>query len=431
MNNGQIAWHSVCTRLISALASVFAAVLTLLIVPTAQAQTYTVLYRFSRGSDGADPMGGLAMDAAGNLYGTANQGGNQDCQGGCGTIFKLSHTSSGWTFSPLYDFSKTDGAHPEGRLIFGPDGRLYGTAGQGGMGCGSTGCGLVFAMRPPASFCHSVICYWTEDVLYQFAGGNDGSRPTGDIVFDTAGNFYGTTLNSGAAGMGTAYELGPSGGGWTESVINTFIGSNGASPYGGFTMDAAGNLYGTTKLGGQYMDGGTVFELSNTQSGWTETILHSFDGTEGFEPVGSVVRDAGGNIYGTTAHGGQGAGGGGQVFQLTPSGGGWMINLLYGFHGISGPWSDLAMDSSGNLYGTSLQDGNGFGNIFRLTFSGGNWVYTDLHDFDGVDGANPHGNIVIERQWELVRHRGRRRIRSRRGMGAHAVVFRVCCCNWR
>jgi uncharacterized repeat protein (TIGR03803 family) len=397
MKNGQVA----STGLSSVLAFGLVAVLVLLILPAAQAQTYTVLYRFTRGTDGADPMGGLTMDAAGSLYGTAFQGGSQNCQGGCGTVFKLSHSSSGWTLSPLYNFSGTDGASPEGRLIFGPDGRLYGTTGQGGMGCGSSGCGVVFAMSPPASFCHSVVCYWTEDVLYQFSGGNDGSRPTGDTVFDAAGNFYGTAENSGAAGLGTAYELSRSGGGWTQTTINTFNSSNGANPYGGFTIDAAGNLYGTTKLGGQYMDGGTVFELSNTPSGWSETILHSFNGTEGFKPVGSVVRDTAGNVYGTTAHGGQGAGGGGQVFQLTPSGGSWMINLLFGFHGLSGPWSDLAMDRSGNLYGTSLQDGNGFGNIFRLTFSGGSWVYTDLHDFDGVDGANPHGNIVIDANGNL------------------------------
>jgi len=382
----------------------FPLVLAMFTMQSAQAQTFTVLHNFTRGQDGANPWGGLAIDNAGNLYGTTTQGGSgTNCQGGCGTVFKLTHAGSGWTLSPLYEFQKTDGAYPEGRLIFGHDGRLYGTTGQGGMGCSSTGCGIVFAMSPPASFCHSVLCYWNESVLYQFAGGTaDGSRPTGDTVFDTAGNLYGTTYNAGAAGLGTAYELSRSGGGWTETVLHSFSGSDGANPYAGLAMDTAGNLYGATKTGGPFSPGGVAFQLVNSQGSWTENVIHDFNDTDGDEPLGGLVLDSSGNVYGTTNHGGQGAGGGGKVFQLTPSGGGWMINLLYSFSGIAGPWADLAMDSSGNLYGTTVQDGaNGFGSIFKLTFSGGSWVYTDLHDFSGSDGANPHGNVVIDRNGNL------------------------------
>jgi uncharacterized repeat protein (TIGR03803 family) len=243
-----------------------------------------------------------------------------------------------------------------------------------------------------------VLCYWTESVLYQFAGGTiDGSRPTGDTVFDAAGNLYGTTYNSGAANLGTVYELSRSGGSWTEAVLHSFSGSDGANPYAGLAMDAAGNLYGATKTGGPYTPGGVAFQLVNSQGSWTENVIHDFNDTDGDEPLGGLVLDGSGNIYGTTNHGGQGAGGGGKVFQLTQSGGNWMFNLLYGFSGIAGPWADLAMDSSGNLYGTTVQDGaNGFGSVFKLTFSGGSWVYADLHDFNGSDGANPHGNIVID-----------------------------------
>ncbi len=262
--------------------------------------------------------------------------------------------------------------------------------------------GTVFGLRPPATFCHSAICFWSEDVLYSFGGGNDGSRPTGDSIFDAAGNFFGTTFNSGNGGVGTVYEMSPSGEGWTESVIHSFSGSDGANPYGGLTQDSTGNLYGPTKLGGAYPFSGLIFELTNTQQGWTEDILHSFNGIDGNEPLGGVLLDGSGNIFGTTNHGGQGSGGGGEVFELTPSGGSWEIALLYHFDGIAGPWCDLAMDSSGAIYGTTVQDGAyGFGTVFKLTFSGGSWTYTTIHDFNGQDGANPHGNILIDANGNL------------------------------
>jgi uncharacterized repeat protein (TIGR03803 family) len=391
---------------VAALAVALMSGLTLVSGHIAQAQTFAVVHSFTRGQDGANPWGGLAMDAAGNLYGTATTGGVADCLGGCGTVFKLAFKNSNWTLSPLYNFTGApDGAYPEGRLIFGRDGRLYGTTGQGGAQpseCQSSGCGTVFALRPQAAFCQAVLCFWSEDVLYRFNGGDDGSRPTGDSVFDQAGNFFGTTFNSGASGVGTVYELSPSGGGWTESVIHSFSGSDGANPYAGLTQDSAGNLYGPTKIGGLYRPGGVVFELSNTQSGWTENILHNFNGTDGDEPLGGLVRDASGNIFGTTNHGGQGGGGGGQVFELTQSGGSWNLALLHGFNGTAGPWADLAMDSSGALYGTTVQDGaHGLGSIFKMTFSGGSWTYTTIHDFNGDDGANPHGNILIDANGNL------------------------------
>lgn len=395
-----------CLRSI-ALAVAFISGFTVACRQNAQAQTFTVLHNFTQGQDGANPWGGLAMDAAGNLYGTATMGGSANCMGGCGTVFKLTNKNSNWTLSPLYNFSGApDGAYPEGRLIFGRDGRLYGTTGQGGTqasDCQSTGCGTVFSLQPPVTFCRTAICFWSEGVLYRFNGGSDGSQPTGDTVFDSSGNFFGTTFNSGSGGVGTVYEMSHSGGGWTESVIHAFVGSDGANPYGGLTLDSAGNLYGPTKIGGVYQFGGVVFELSNTQQGWTETVLHNFDGTDGDQVMGGVLLDGNGNIFGTTNHGGQGAGGGGEVFELTQSGGAWNIALLpNGFNGISGPLTDLAKDSSGALYGTTLQDGaHGFGSVFKLTFSGGSWIYTTVHDFTGQDGANPRGNILIDANGNL------------------------------
>jgi uncharacterized repeat protein (TIGR03803 family) len=365
------------------------------------AQSYTVLHNFAGGQDGASPWGGLTMDVAGNLYGTAATGGSAaNCQGGCGTVFKLSHSGSSWTFSPLYIFSKTDGAYPEGRLIFGHDGRLYGTTGQGGMGCDTTGCGVVFAMRPPATFCQSVLCFWTEQVLYQFTGADDGSRPTGDTVFDSAGNFYGTTFNGGAGGLGTVYELSLSGGNWSENTLHGFNGMDGANPYGGLALDSAGNLYGPTRVGGT-LNLGAIFELSNTGSGWSEQVLYSFNGTDGNRPLGGLVVDRSGNVYGTTNRGGSN-GLGGKVFALTFSGGSWSYAPLYSFTGSSGPWGDLIMDSAGNIYGTTVQDGaHDFGSVFKLTFSGGNWIYSTLHDFTGQDGALPHGSLVLDASGNL------------------------------
>jgi uncharacterized repeat protein (TIGR03803 family) len=375
---------------------------------SATGQTYTLLHDFTRGQDGAVPFGGLTIDAGGNLYGTAAAGGSTNCAGGCGTVFKLSQRNGNWTFSPLYVFNGApDGAYPEGRLSLGRDGRLFGTTGQGGIlnsngQCSANGCGTVFAVRPPATFCHSVICYWSEQQLYQFTGDDDGARPTGDAVFDAAGNFFGSAFAGGPSQAGTVYELSPSGGSWTVSVIHSFMVTDGKNPYGGLTLDSSGNLYGTTKFGGTSPAAGAVFQLTNSGSGWTETVIHNFNGPDGFQPLGGLVLDAAGNVYGTTSHGGEGGGGGGKVFQVSPSGGGWNYSLLYGFTGRGGPSGDLVMDSSGALYGTTLQDGaNGLGSVFKLTFSDGQWVYTTLHDFNGNDGSSPHGSLVLDANGNL------------------------------
>lgn len=140
-----------------------------------QAQTFQVIHTFTGGSDGADPTVGLTLDRAGNLYGTANLGGN----GGNGTVFKLKNTSTGWIFQRLYAFSGPDGANPAARVVFGPDGALYGSTEYGGNSCSSRGCGIVFKLTPPATFCASVSCPWRETVLYAFVGGTWDYCPWG------------------------------------------------------------------------------------------------------------------------------------------------------------------------------------------------------------------------------------------------------------
>ena len=168
---------------------------TIIAVPAAQAQNFIVLHPFSGNADGSYPQTGLTMDRAGNLYGTAVGGGTPSCHSGdygpgCGTVFKLVRSGSGWSLSPLYSFSGSpDGAAPHSRLVFGPDGRLYGTTINGGQGaCDSlfgVGCGTVFSLRPPANACRkTAICPWSETVLYRFSGGSDGGEPLGDLAFD-------------------------------------------------------------------------------------------------------------------------------------------------------------------------------------------------------------------------------------------------------
>ena len=224
-------------------------VLTLLTIRAAQAQTYNILHSFSGGGDGGTPSAGLIMDRAGNLYGTAQYGG-----AGNGTVFKLSHPGSGWILSTLYAFQGgNDGLGPEARVIFGPDGGLYGTTTSGGF----QGYGTVFELRPPVTACKSAICPWTETVLYRFQGGSDGIDPAyGDLSFDPMGNLYGTTSGGGlqlCSGntCGVVFKLARSGGGWTESVLYSFTGGNdGGTPYSGVILDSTGNLYGTAYYGG-------------------------------------------------------------------------------------------------------------------------------------------------------------------------------------
>ena len=238
-------------------------VLTFISVPPAQAQTYQVIYNFTGGPDGAYPEAGLAA-RGGVFYGTAYQGGGSNR----GTVFKLARNGSGWIFSPLYSFTgRADGSAPIAAVVFGHDGTIYGTTEFGGHNCG-VGCGTVFHLRPPATICKSILCFWTETVLYQFSGSSDGANPGyGQLTFDQAGNVYGTTFFGGVNAQGVVYELTPSGGGWTERAIHTFSGSSdGENPYSSVVLDAAGNLYGTTYAGGAH-GYGTVFQLTPSGSG--------------------------------------------------------------------------------------------------------------------------------------------------------------------
>jgi uncharacterized repeat protein (TIGR03803 family) len=408
-----------------ALATAIAFALVVIAPQTTQAQTFAILHNFTGGEDGAQPYSALTMDAAGNLYGTTSIGGHtaSNCYNSCGTVFRMKRVGQSWVLNPLYEFSGgTDGANPSAKVVFGADGSLYGETPNGGLSCPSNtqyGCGTVFNLRPQARACTSAVCPWTETVLYRFYGGSDdGAVPLGNPVLDRAGNLYGTTFDGGYVNdnncifgqgdsCGTVFELVPSNGGWTESLLYRFLGDNdGSNPEDGLIFDQSGNLYGTSFSSGAHY-GGTVFELAPSGSGWTESTLYSFsfEGSSGYWPRFGVIFDPAGNLYGTTLNGGYD--GGGTVFQLQPSSGGWNLVPLYSFPGNNqtlGPDGDLAMDNAGNLYGTTGSVGShGLGLVFKLSPSINGWTYTVLHEFTGgqYDGALPVGGVTLDAEGNL------------------------------
>ncbi len=380
--------HSVAQR---ATAALFALVAALLIVgcmsQTAQSQTYGVIYNFTgKGSDGATPYGGPVLDGLGNLYGTTYTGGSY----GSGSVYRLSPSGSSWKYSSLYSFKAgTDGVGPAfGSLVIGGDRALFGTTEGGGY------FGTTFAI------CN---CPRREVVLHRFGVGTDGAQPIGGVVLDSAGNIYGTTSLGGAYGDGTVFEQKRSGNSWSESVLYSFTGGNdGTNPPAGVTIDAHGNLYGTTSLGGANGEG-VVYELTRSNSGWTETVLYTFEGSnDGQNPVGGVILDKAGNLYGTTFDGG--INGGGTVYELSPSSTGWTFSTLYSFSGgYGGPYNKLTLDDQGNIYGFTNADGvYGLGSVFKLAPANGSWTFTDLHDFSGGDdGAAPYGSLAVDSNGDI------------------------------
>jgi uncharacterized repeat protein (TIGR03803 family) len=283
--------------------------------------TETVLYSFCSASgctDGASPNASLVLDAAGNLYGTTEMGGSygSGCKGyGCGTVFELKPGANGtWTETVLHSFGNgKDGTYPFAGLIFDAAGNLYSTTVMGGP----YGWGTVFELTPNANG------KWSEKVLHAFSYGKGGESPWAGLIFDTYGNLYGTTEAGGAHNVGTAFELTPGAGGkWKEKVLHTFNGEDrkdGSNPVAGLIFDTAGNVYGTTTWGGPY-GWGTVFELTPNANGrWTEKVLHFFNGDgrkDGGNPYAGLILDAAGNLYGTTTVGGANVNG--TVFEITP-----------------------------------------------------------------------------------------------------------------
>jgi uncharacterized repeat protein (TIGR03803 family) len=391
----------------------------------AAAHSEQVLYSFcsqANCADGRQPNGGLIMDAAGNLYGTAAIGGSNTCSSyphACGVVFKLAPDPSGagWTETVIYNFcSRTgcaDGQLPLAGLVMDAAGNLYGTTAYGGNQWSG---GVAFQLTPNPNGS------WTETVIYTFCQRSscaDGAQPEGPMIMDAAGNLYGTTYQ-GNNGHGTVFRLTPNQGStaWTETTLYAFCQQSGCydgdKTYAGLVMDGAGNLYGTTYQGGLssnlYNKGaGVVFKLAPNQhqSGWGETVLYRFcpQGgycTDGVTPNGGLIID-GENLYGSTGAGGSGDSGhgGGVAFQLTPNQGGWAETVLYNFCSNTNcadgfPQGGLISDAAGNLYGMAVAA------VFELmpNQSKTAWTETVLYTFcsqaNCVDGDNPNGGLLLD-----------------------------------
>lgn len=356
----------------------------------AHAQTFTVIHTFASHSEGAAPYAPLVQDAAGNLYGTTFDGGasgNTGCANDCGVAYVLDSTGQE---TVLYTFARTSGGKSEGALIRDSEGNLYGTTLMGGNSkCNDgAGCGTVFKLNPAG----------TLTVLHAFEG-PDGASPLAGLLRDTSGNLYGTTWEGGAVNRGTVFKIDTTG---KETVLHSFRAKDGAWPLSGLIADAQGNLYGTTELGGDTNGGcgtlgcGVVYKIDRSGN---ETVLYSFTGgTDGSQSAGTLVRDAAGNLYGTTGLGGDlscnAPYGCGVIFKVDSSG---HETVLYSFHGQpSDGWNPIAglvRDPAGNLYGTTYRGGTyGWGTVFEFDTTG---KETLLHSFTaGSDGSAPYAGLM-------------------------------------
>jgi uncharacterized repeat protein (TIGR03803 family) len=307
------------------------------------AGTEKVLYSFSGGADGSGPISDL-VEANGNFYGTTIEGGGA---GAVGTVFKVTSTSRETVLASLT--LEDGGAYPEGGLVRDKHGNLYGTTSGYNGGYGN---GAVFKVSSSGKL----------TILYTFQSGDDGLCPYGDLLLDAEGNLYGTTYRGGTSGLGTVFEITPSG---SETVLYSFTGgTDGSLPAAGLFRDVSGNLYGTTTGGGNGY--GTVFKV--TPDG-TETIVHSFTDSDGYYPIAPLVQDAKGNFYGTTEFGGRH--GQGTVFKLTGKGIETVVHSFTGKKDGGSPVAGLIFDTEGNLYGTTSGGGNtkcvgGCGVVFKI-----------------------------------------------------------------
>jgi len=395
-----------------------AAFLVFLITPTFvfAAAKEKILWNFT-GTDGAGSQAGLIFDQAGNLYGTTGGGGPNYS----GTVFELSPGTNGqWTEKVLYSFDPngSDGWQPLAPLAFDKSGNLYGTTSLGGI-YGNGGYGTVFELSPGTNG------QWTEKVLYSFDNdGSDGYYPTAGVVLDAAGNLYGTTSLGGNAtacggdGCGAIYELTPgTNGQWTEKILYSCNGKDGANPYAGLIFDGSGDLYGTTVNAAFGDHRGTVFELTPGSHGkWAYKVLYTFgEGTDGRQPYAGVVFGAKGTLFTSTYYGGVNDYGA-LVELMRGSDGKWKAKVLHSFsnNGTDGtyPMAGPILDNAGNLYGTTWMGGSAdctrqfglCGIVFELRPGPkGKWTETVLHSFlpNGVDGVGPCDSLVFDQKGNL------------------------------
>jgi uncharacterized repeat protein (TIGR03803 family) len=319
----------------------------------------------------------------------------------------------------VYSFQGgSNGGIPYAGLVL-EHGAFYGAADIGGAGCDPLGCGYVYKLTPPAKGQST----WGLTVLYKFAGGDDGAFPQARLRFDPRGNLYGSTTSGGRANVGTVFRLAPPAAGqtaWTETVLHQFSGSDGQTPLGRLSLDRNGSIYGTTELGGPAANG-VAFRLDpprGAQSAWTETVLHNFTGgSDGGVPLGGLIEDQAGRLYGTTMRGG--THGQGTAFRLAPANGEYapfQETVVYDFAGApdgAQPVAGLIFDDAGNLYGQTSQGGTGrcfeeagCGTVFKLSPPPDNlpkWTETVLHSFaGGNDGSFPNSTLALRSDGAIV-----------------------------
>ena len=364
----------------------FALVLILLVSRTLSAQ---IVFTFPMdGSGGSIPTGGLISDAAGNLYGTTGSGGAHQL----GTVYKLSLANGNWTEELLYSFKggAADGSDPESALLLAATGDLYGTTAAGG----SSNNGTVFKLSPDGTG------GWTETVLHSFNGKDGGLPILAPLVADARGNLYGVTQGycyRGTCANGTVFELSlrPTGN-WSFKVLHSF--GHIGLPDAGVILDKAGNLYGSTVFGGPLncasnaVGCGTIYKLSPGTKSWTFTTIHTFNYGDGAYPMGSLIMDRAGNLYGST-NGGGSTYNGGVAFKLSPTRAGWNETLLhiFGLPGDGAEASSLLFGAPGHLFGSvpvstdaNFNQKNGY--VFELSRdANGTWSESVLY-------APPQGN---------------------------------------
>jgi uncharacterized repeat protein (TIGR03803 family) len=366
------------------------------LIAAARAQTENILYNFPE--FGGYELGPVVLDKSGNVYGLAGAGGLY----GCGAVYELVNSGGTWSESDIYDFTcgvDGGGAHASG-LTFDSAGNLYGTTAF----FGAHGFGVVFELVNSGGV-------WTETVLYSFPGKAGGSTPLAGVTIGADGNLYGTTSKGGnktcggkgpRSLCGLVYMLSNSGGSWKSTVIHFFSGGSvdGQHPGSPLTLDPDGNIYGTA--GGGKFDHGVVYKLTKSKKAggaWTESILDYFKlSGRGCGPGSGVVFDNAGNLYGSSGCGS----GGGVVYQLKKSGTKYVENII--FRNATTPTDNgtLALDSLGNVFGTTQYGAGyrGFGRVFEL--AAGTWNYTDLHDFNSKgDGSQPYSAVVLDSSGNL------------------------------
>lgn len=362
-----------------------------------QSGSFKVIHDFTGGGDGGGPSG-VALDRAGNVYGAAS-GGQQN-----GTVYKMAQAASGWVLSTLYDFlGGANGSSPND-VIVGPNGMLYGSAFGGTQNCGQGYCGMIFQLRPEPTPCMATSCSWMENAVYAFNGPPDAFFGNG-LVSDRAGNLYGVGAG-GAFQQGAVFELTPTIGGWTETILYSFPGGSGGSGPTGVLVGNDGNLYGMTLFGGQY-GAGIVYQLSPSPSGWTETVLYNPNGTYFAPPP--LVQDRKGNLFGEYYYTTCCANEYGIIFELSPSSGQWVYSELWRGNPYQFDYQlveTLATDSAGNVYATGQASSGGcinpvsYGFILEFIPTNGGWdeyqrAFWGLTYFpaSGSLGVDAEGNL--------------------------------------